>query len=325
MFRELLSRESRFPPLLGTGLAAVLMGSVAFASAQASLPSRTERLAAEPTPVAAPAKAVAQHVAVAKFAFGEPLPGYAVNSPFGLRKMPWEEGGRLHEGVDIAAPIGASVRATLAGVVVRSGDDGGGYGRFIEVAHEGGLTSFYAHLGRVAALKPGTAIAAGDVVGYVGSSGRSTGSHLHFEIRLDGQPLNPTAFLGQTFLSQADLPLTSAARISRSVRIAQVSNWPQSVLGKRGPVAAATVTVADSNLPGGRVRAVIAPTDPSKPIPYRLAQYQRLQAMTAKAQAEQGTRSTSAMPVIERMAPAAAPSPAPAKAPSADHDIVVTS
>lgn len=314
MFRELLSRESRFPPLLGTGVAAVLMGSVAFASAQASLPSRTERMAAQPVPAAVIAKAAETHVAVAKFVFGQPLPGYAVNSPFGLRKMPWEEGGRLHEGVDIAAPSGAAVRATLAGVVVRSGVDGG-YGRFIEVAHEGGLTSFYAHLGRVAALKAGAPVAAGDVVGYVGNSGRSTGSHLHFEIRLDGQPLNPVAFMGRAFMTQADLPLSIAARVPQRVRIAQVSNWPQAVLRKR-----ATVTTVAADKQGGRLRTVIAPASlVSQPVPYRLAQYQRLQAMTPKAKADlDATAATAApaMPVIERNAPAAAP--APVRTPAAD-------
>ena len=104
MLRELLTRESRFPPLLGTGLAAVLMGAVAVVSAHASLPSRAEA-AARLVPAVPPA-VVASHPSIdqAKFAFLAPLNGFAVNSPFGLRKLPWEEGGRLHEGVDIAAP-----------------------------------------------------------------------------------------------------------------------------------------------------------------------------------------------------------------------------
>lgn len=263
MFRELLSRETRLPPILGVGLAAVLMGSVAVATAQASLPTRQERMAAE-TAALVEARitevAAVEHQSVPKFFFVSPLAGHAVNSPFGLRKMPWEEGGRLHQGIDIAAPAGSAVRATMGGVVVRSGVDGG-YGRFIEVRHTGGLTSFYAHLGRVAPLKAGTVVMPGQVVGYVGSSGRSTGAHLHFEIRHDGKPLNPVVFLGRTFKTEADLPLTLAAQFPRRVRVAQVSSWPERFLSRKATgKETAVVTVAKAD---GRIRAVIKPAAPS--------------------------------------------------------------
>ena len=262
MFRELLSRETRLPPILGVGLAAILMGSVAVATAQASLPTRQERMAAEKAAViearTADAAAV-EHASVPKFFFVSPLAGHAVNSPFGLRKMPWEEGGRLHEGVDIAAPAGSAVRATMGGVVLRSGVDGG-YGRFIEVRHASGLTSLYAHLGRLAPLKAGAVVKPGQVVGYVGSSGRSTGAHLHFEIRYDGKPLNPVVFLGRAFKTEADLPLTLAAQFPRRVRVAQVSNWPDRVLGKKAGAGEASVIAAAKA--DGRVRAMIKPAAP---------------------------------------------------------------
>lgn len=260
MLRELLTRESRFPPLLGTGLAAVLMGAVAVVSAHAGLPSR-EEAAARLAPAVAPA-VVANHPSIeqAKFAFLAPLNGFAVNSPFGLRKLPWEEGGRLHEGVDIAAPIGTPIRVTLAGTVLRTGVDGG-YGRFVEVAHGDGLTSLYAHLGRTAnGLRAGMAVPTGSVVAYVGDSGRSTGSHLHFEIREDGRPLNPAVFMGRTFATAADLPLRDAARVPRLVRIAQVSDWPAGAVAR--PRASDRIAV----LPGradGRIRATILPMDGS--------------------------------------------------------------
>jgi len=264
LFRELLSRETRLPPILGVGLAAVLMGSVAVATAQASLPSRQERMAAEKAAVvearAVDAAAAAAHASVPQFFFVSPLAGYAVNSPFGLRKMPWEEGGRLHQGVDIAAPAGSAVRATMGGVVLRSGVDGG-YGRFIEVRHTGGLTSLYAHLGRVAPLKAGAVVTPGQVVGYVGSSGRSTGSHLHFEIRHDGKPLNPVVFLGRTFKTEADLPLALAAQFPRRVRVAQVSNWPERLLARK--TAAKETPVVAVAKADGRVRAVIKPAAPA--------------------------------------------------------------
>ena len=258
MFRDLLSRESRFPPLLGTGLAAVLMGAVAVASAQASLPSREETAARMVPAVAAPLPAARPHIAQPKFAFASPLTGFAVNSPFGLRKMPWEEGGRLHEGVDIAAPVGTAIRVTLAGTVLRTGVDGG-YGRFVEESHGDGLTSLYAHLGRTASgLKAGMVIPAGYVIAFVGSTGRSTGAHLHFEIRQDGRPLNPVAFMGRTFASTAELPLTDAARISRRVRIAQVSDWPAGVVAVSRKTDRVVVQAARVD---GRVRATIMPLD----------------------------------------------------------------
>lgn len=249
LIRELLTRESRFPPLLGTGLAAVLMGAVAVVSAQASLPTPqapTVRVGPAVAPVSAPDNPP-------RFAFASPLTGFAVNSPFGLRRMPWEEGGRLHEGVDIAAPVGTPIRVTLAGVVLRSGDDGG-YGRFVEVSHGDGLTSLYGHLGRAAkGLKAGMALPAGSVIGYVGSTGRSTGAHLHFEIREDGRPLNPAAFMGHTFATAADLPLTAAAQVSRRVRVVQGGAWPRGVPA-RGPSIVRTATT------DGRVHATILPT-----------------------------------------------------------------
>ena len=256
----MLSRETRLPPLLGVGLAAILMGSVAVATAQASLPSRQERAAAGPAPKWEEAETAADdHAGVPKFFFVSPLAGYAVNSPFGLRKMPWEGGGRLHEGVDIAAPSGVAVRATAAGVVVRSGVDGG-YGRFVEIRHDSGLTSLYAHLGRLAKLKTGAWVQPGAVVGYVGSSGRSTGAHLHFEIRHDGRPLNPVVFMGRAFRSEADLPLTLAARVPRRIRVAQVSEWPAEILARKARVQAGATTVAFAGPRDGRVRAVIQPT-----------------------------------------------------------------
>lgn len=256
MFRDLLSRESRFPPLLGTGLAAVLMGGVAVVSAHASLPSRAETAARMVPAVAAPLPAARPHVEQARYVFAEPLAGFAVNSPFGLRKLPWEEGGRLHEGVDIAAPIGTPIHVTLAGTVRRTGVDGG-YGRFVEVDHGDGLTSLYAHLGRAApGLKAGMVLPAGYVVAWVGSTGRSTGPHLHFEIRQDGRPMNPTAFMGRTFATAADLPLNAAARVSRRVRIAQVSDWPAGVAARARKADRVVVQPVRSD---GRVRATILP------------------------------------------------------------------
>jgi len=162
-------------------------------------------------------------------AFEEPVPGHAVVSPFGLRQLPWEGNGRLHEGVDISADSGMPVIAAADGVVVEAGTKGG-YGRYVAVRHAESLTTFYAHLGAIdAGVKPGMAVKAGMPLGRIGSTGTSTGPHLHFEIRDgDHRPLNPAMFLGKAFAEAGDLPLDKAKRYSGRVRMAYVSFIPES-------------------------------------------------------------------------------------------------
>lgn len=199
------------------------------------------------------------------FVFDAPLPGHVVNSPFGLRQMPWEENGRLHEGVDIAAPAGAPVHVATDGIVVRSGVSSS-YGRFVEVAHKDGFHTFYAHLGRDAGFKRGAFVRRGTTVAYVGNSGRSTGSHLHFELRNKaGRPLNPALFMGKTFAERSDLPLKAAAKVGRKVRLAQVSRIPDSMKARMAAkLAAEGASQADGTVirvKGGRVRARINVVD----------------------------------------------------------------
>ena len=195
------------------------------------------------------------------FVFDAPLPGRVINSPFGLRQMPWEENGRLHEGVDIAAPSGAPVRAATDGVVRRSGVSPS-YGRFVELVHKDGFHTFYAHLGRDAGLKRGTYVKRGATVAYVGDSGRSTGSHLHFELRdKAGRPLNPALFMGKTFAERGDLPLKAAARVPRKVRLAQVSHWPDGVRAKLAAEGAPQAEGQVTRVKGGRIRTRIMVVD----------------------------------------------------------------
>lgn len=191
---------------------------------QAAPPPRV-RLILPPAPAARPPPPADPPALIA---FREPLPGYPIISPFGLRQLPWEEGGRLHAGVDIAAPAGLPVTAAADGVVTRVEVDPG-YGRFVELKHAAGLSTRYAHLSRVGAgIAPGVAVKAGATVGEIGSTGSSTGAHLHFEVR-DGQdrPLNPELFLGRSFAETRDLPLRAAQRIPRGVRVAYVSVIPK--------------------------------------------------------------------------------------------------
>ena len=92
----------------------------------------------------------------------------------------------------VLTQAGFHTHVATDGVVVRSGLSST-YGRFVEVKHKDGFRTFYAHLGRDAGLKSGTFVRRGTTVAYVGNSGRSTGSHLHFELRVNGSPVNPTS------------------------------------------------------------------------------------------------------------------------------------
>ena len=153
-------------------------------------------------------------------AFADPVPGHDVNSPFGFRKLPWEKKSRLHAGVDIAAPKGAPVVATTDGVVAKVGVSPT-YGQFIEVAHGSGLVSKYAHLSAtMPGVAPGLPVEEGEKIALVGSTGRSTGPHLHFEMRKDGQPMDPDRFMGRTFNADV-LP----------VALAQAGSWAKAMLG----------------------------------------------------------------------------------------------
>ena len=246
------------------GGAIVVWGVVNAVSALGAMNAGVDR----PAPVAvaeeAPAPAPPPSPPPA-FVFDAPLPGHVVNSPFGLRQMPWEENGRLHEGVDIAAPAGAPVHVATDGIIVRSGLSST-YGRFVEVAHKDGFHTFYAHLGRDAGLKRGTYVKRGVVVAYVGDSGRSTGSHLHFELRNKaGKPLNPALFMGKTFAEKEDLPLKAAAKVGRKVRLAQVSRIPDSMKARMAAkMAAEGASQADGQVirvKGSRVRTRINVVD----------------------------------------------------------------
>lgn len=123
-----------------------------------------------------------------------PLPGDpVVSSTFGPRVDPFTRGFALHTGLDLKAELGEPARATAPGVVTEA-DWAGGYGNMVEIDHGHGLVTRFGHLARIA-VRPGQRIAAGEVIGFVGSTGRSTGAHLHYETRIDGEPVDPQRFL----------------------------------------------------------------------------------------------------------------------------------
>jgi murein DD-endopeptidase MepM/ murein hydrolase activator NlpD len=122
-----------------------------------------------------------------------PAPGHAVTSPFGVRTDPLIGAAALHSGMDFRAPVGMDAKVTAPGVVVKAGWNGG-YGRMVEVDHGQGFTTRYAHLSEIL-VSVGEKLSAGDSVGRTGSSGRSTGPHLHYEVRHNGEAVDPLTFL----------------------------------------------------------------------------------------------------------------------------------
>lgn len=122
-----------------------------------------------------------------------PLMGSVLTSSFGMRTHPVLGGMRRHSGIDLAAPTGTPVYATADGVVSRA-DWYSSYGLYISLEHGASLQTRYAHLSRLA-VAAGDTVKKGDLIGYVGSTGRSTGPHLHYEVRVDGVAVNPIPYM----------------------------------------------------------------------------------------------------------------------------------
>lgn len=122
-----------------------------------------------------------------------PAPGQAVSSSFGVRRDPFLRRPAMHAGIDFRAKSGTPVQSTGAGKVIRAGW-AGGYGRLVEIDHGNGWSTRYAHLSRID-VKIGAKLSTGDAIGAVGSTGRSTGPHLHYEIRRHGKATDPLRFL----------------------------------------------------------------------------------------------------------------------------------
>jgi len=117
-----------------------------------------------------------------------------VSSEFGTRSHPISGERHQHTGIDFAAPAGSPVRAAQAGTVTFAGERGG-YGNLVIIRHPDGAETYYAHQ-RDLSVRTGQAVEAGQAIGTVGSTGRSTGPHLHFELRRGGRPTDPRAALG---------------------------------------------------------------------------------------------------------------------------------
>ncbi len=126
---------------------------------------------------------------------GWPVDGGWISSGFGVRADPFNGHQAMHEGVDIASRMGSPVLAVADGVVTHSGEKAG-YGLLVEITHESGLVTRYGHTSATL-VKVGDRVKKGQEIALVGSSGRSTGPHLHFEVVRNGNPVNPMRYLQQ--------------------------------------------------------------------------------------------------------------------------------
>jgi murein DD-endopeptidase MepM/ murein hydrolase activator NlpD len=127
----------------------------------------------------------------------EPVQGTSLTSGYGVRSDPFRGRAAMHAGIDLAGPLGTPIYATADGKVERAEWNNGGYGNLVELNHGHGIQTRYGHLTRYV-VTAGQDVKRGQLIAYMGSTGRSTGSHLHYEVRIDGQAVNPIPFLQST-------------------------------------------------------------------------------------------------------------------------------
>lgn len=251
-FPDILPRHSRGPPHLhlrvpriGSVLQAMHLCPLLFSSAAAvssmmlspapagaqELPSgssaafrekMTEWSAPEPSVPVEPSTLPSTSVAAA---IGQSRPGALprLSSGFGQRRHPILGKRAMHSGIDIPGPLGTPIHASEGGVVRFSGK-AGGYGSMIEIDHGNGMRTRYAHLSRLL-VAPGTPVARGEAIALMGSTGRSTGSHLHFEVRVNGRAADPLAYLGGP---GSYLPAASARARRYAVSTPHISRYARS-------------------------------------------------------------------------------------------------
>jgi murein DD-endopeptidase MepM/ murein hydrolase activator NlpD len=120
-----------------------------------------------------------------------PLNMSRISSRFGMRRHPVLRFTRFHAGVDFSAPTGTPILAAGSGRVIEAGPNGG-YGKWVKIGHGNGMATGYAHMSRIApGVRRSARVRQGQVIGYVGSTGMSTGPHLHFELHRNGKPVDP--------------------------------------------------------------------------------------------------------------------------------------
>ncbi len=124
---------------------------------------------------------------------GRPVQKLSLTSNFGARSDPFNGRTRMHKGIDIPGPVGTPIHATADGIVSRAGW-ASGYGNLVQISHGNGMETRYGHMSKLL-VAPNSYVQRGQIIGLMGSTGRSTGSHLHYEVRLDGAAINPIPFV----------------------------------------------------------------------------------------------------------------------------------
>ena len=122
-----------------------------------------------------------------------PVDGYRTTSEYGMREHPILGGRRAHKGIDLATAVGTPIHAAADGVVARA-DWFGGYGLYVQLEHGGAMETRYGHMSHLN-VAAGQRVHKGDVIGYVGTTGHSTGPHLHYEVRVNGEAVNPMPYM----------------------------------------------------------------------------------------------------------------------------------
>jgi murein DD-endopeptidase MepM/ murein hydrolase activator NlpD len=135
-----------------------------------------------------------------------------ISSSFGEREDPilGTGEGEFHTGIDISGPLGMPIHATADGVVISAGMENG-YGRMVRIDHGHGLTTCYGHMSGFA-VAPGESVSRGQVIGYIGHSGRTTGNHVHYEVRIHNTPVNPHKYLRETLTAGLAATPTATAK-----------------------------------------------------------------------------------------------------------------
>lgn len=150
----------------------------------------------------------------------QPVQNLKFTSNFGIRSDPFRGTAAMHAGVDIPGPVGTPIYATADGIVSHAGRQGG-YGNLVEVNHGKGIATRYGHLSRII-VADNTRVQRGQLIGLMGSTGRSTGPHLHYEVRIDGHAVNPIPFL-----TTADYLLAAQDRAVGQIPVSTTGPVPQ--------------------------------------------------------------------------------------------------
>jgi murein DD-endopeptidase MepM/ murein hydrolase activator NlpD len=178
-----------------------------------------------------------------KFLMRTPINGARLSSGFGFRRHPILGYSALHKGTDFAAPTGTPVMAAGDGVVVRAGGYGS-YGNYVRIRHSDGYETAYAHLSRFGAgMRAGARVRQQQIIGYVGTTGRSTGPHLHYEVLLRGQQMNPMRLKVQTGRNLDGADLAAFKEERARIDALRVNHQRQADLrGGQAPVITASFT-----------------------------------------------------------------------------------